>query len=334
MGRGLWGDKRAGAAQVSDISKQAAVFKQQIKDDSIGSELVADIRHQLEADDAQHNEGRDTEHLHASEVCKSEWCSRASWYRITGVPADRKEKRGNILIYREGHDIHDRIQGALWRLGRLTGEFKCLTCEHIWWDTSPEACPRCEARWLKYWEVPIEDKSIRLLGRGDGLVEGTRLGQVLLEVKSIGLGTVRIEVPGIYRDYSTGDMSLNELWMTIKRPFPAHVRQIMLYMRALGVHNCIAYYQNKWDQGQKAFHVRYLPKAIAPLIEQMEMVVDNLANDRVVRRPEWAHDETVKTCRECQYRVTCWRLEDGDVDADVQEGGGGAVPLRLFTRVR
>jgi len=330
MGGGLWRDKRKAAPKVGDITQQADAFRQQLKHDDIANELVADIRRYLEVEDAAHNEDRDTAHLHASEICKSDWCPRSSWYRITGVPADTKAKRGNVLIYREGHDIHDRHQGALWKAGRLSGEFKCLDCGLIWWATSPDSCPSCDCVHLKYWEVPIEDESIRLLGRGDGIVEGTAVGPVLLEVKSIGLGTIRIEVPGVYRDFETKEMSLYELWGAIKRPFPSHVRQIMLYMRALGLKHCIALYQNKWDQGLKAFHVRYLPNTIEPIITQCKTVVEALENGSVVRRPEWAEDEKTKACKECPYRRTCWKLgdDDGDVQDEVVSSGGGA--RRLF----
>lgn len=325
MGRSLWGNERAGAKETSDTARKAESFRQESKSADIGNQLVADIRHYLTEEGKQRDFGRDTDHLHASEICKSGWCPRASWYTITKVEPDKKGRSINPLVAREGHDIHDTIQGAIWKAGRLTGLFGCReeACGHVWWTTSPTICERCSSPFLRYLEVPVEDESIRLLGHGDGLVEGTDVGQALLEVKSVSAGTIRIEVPGLYRAFESGEMTLPQVWDAIKRPFPTHLRQINLYLRALGLRHCIVVYWCKWDQQLKGFHVRYQPHLIEDIVTGCQSVMMALDNDRVVRRPDWA-EEDHKTCKSCVYRSTCWRLDDEDVRP------AGAV--RLFTR--
>lgn len=323
MGGGLWRDVGARPPKARNAAQQTEWVKHAAKDDNI---ILNELRRQLDDQAAEHNLSRDTKHLHASEICKPGWCPRASWYRLTGVQADHSSTRQiSANVAAEGNDIHERHQTALWRLGILTGEWKCLVCRHRWWATSPESCPHCASLFIRYNEVPIEDESIHLLGRGDGLVETERRGQVLLEVKSVGLGSVRIEAPALYQRLKDGEVDLNGLWQLIRRPFPTHVRQAMLYLRARKLRTAVMLYECKWNQQLQEFAVRYTPETIEHIVDGAKAVKRALDDGGSVRRPEWA-EETAKTCTKCEFYKTCWKVSD-DV---VEEGQPAAKPVRLF----
>lgn len=323
MGGGLWRDVGKGSPQAGHSARKAAEFKRVLKEDSV---LLADIQAEVRRINEERNASRDTQHLHASEICKADWCPRATGYRITGAPAEAEAPRWNVAVYEEGHDIHDRYQRALWRLGKLQGEFGCESCGYIWWATAPKLCAECGSTFLTYLEVPIEDSSIRLIGRGDGLVD-----EGLVEVKSIGLGTIRLEVPGMYRSYTQGEVDAVKLFDSIQRPFPSHLRQIMFYLRARELRRCIVLYEYKLNQKAKEFVVRYQPHIIEEIVEQAVLVKNAAAQGKVVRRPEWA-EEGHKTCKSCVYRTTCWGVRDGNVQAG-QGAAQGEAKVRVLRRV-
>ena len=107
----------------------------------------------------------------------------------------------------EGNAIHDKWQGWLWDLGLLKGMFYCHPCENVWWDQAPEACPKCEQqRWgMRYREVPVIDEAMMLGGRADAQIPSFRppttddpTEDELVEIKSVGPGTVRYERPELF----------------------------------------------------------------------------------------------------------------------------------------
>lgn len=268
---------------------------------------------------------RDTAHLHASEMCKREWCPRASWYTLRGVQRETSEKLPSsalINIYEEGNDVHARYQKALWADGSLQGVFRCLDCMHSWWDTSPLVCGACESVHLVYDEVPIADEEIMLLGHADGIVvvEGGR--RVLLEIKTVGEGTYRLETPGLHARFQRGEITMQEMWKELTRPFPSHLKQGNLYCRALGIDTCVFIYESKAHQQQREFVVHYHPPIIADIVEKAKGVKHALETGTVVRRPEWADDEDHKVCKACPYRRTCWQLEEENVSGTVQATRG------------
>jgi hypothetical protein len=107
---------------------------------------------------------RDTEHLHPSEICKKDWCPRSSWYTIKGYERDDKPLSFQTLnIFAEGHAIHDKWQTWLTKAGVL---------EQV--------------------EVPIINEEHHLMGHADGIINDAK-GKAILEIKSVGIGTVRVE---------------------------------------------------------------------------------------------------------------------------------------------
>jgi hypothetical protein len=199
--------------------------------------------------------------LHPSDLVKRDFCKRAGYFVVTEGP--KKDDRPSLQlqsIFDEGHTIHAKWQNWIWGMGNLYGRWKCKSCEHLWWDLSPLSCPECDSSLLKYAEVPLVDDSLMIEGHSDGWVKG--LGDdFLIEIKSIGIGTIRMEEPSLL---SGNDLA--EAWKNVRRPFSTHLRQGQLYleltkrMHANGLldsypKEIVFIYELKMDQSYKEFVV-------------------------------------------------------------------------------
>lgn len=275
----------------------------------VETRILGSIQRHIVTANAQRNETRDTENLHASEMCKVDWCHRQSWYRMIGEPVTNPIKAVSpslANVFEEGHEIHDKYQGWLWQMGVLEGAWHCRACGHVWWGTAPLGCVECFSPFIEYMEVPIADPVRRIIGHADGQFTDAK-GTALLEFKSIGLGTVRMEVPGLYRTYTEKEMTLQQLWKSITRPFPSHVRQAHVYMMCTGIETMVFVYEFKANQMQKEFVIRYRPDSIADIVTKVDIVNNAIDNGKVVRRPEWA-EEDHKSCKACPYYNRCWGI--------------------------
>ena len=63
-----------------------------------------------------------------------------------------------------------------------------------------------------------------MMGHADGIV-GIDGDHVLIEIKSIGMGTLMFEDRKLYDAYVNGDKTIAEVWRDIKRPFRSHMMQ-------------------------------------------------------------------------------------------------------------
>ncbi len=186
---------------------------------------------------------RDTLHLHPSEICKKDWCPRSSWYRINGYPEPpEKLTFQKLLVFAEGHNIHEKWQS---------------------WLT--------EAGVLDQVEVPIFNEEHRIMGHADGIVKDKN-GTAVLEIKSVGVGTVRFEDYGLFAPYSRNEINLDQLWASIKHPFPSHVRQAQLYMYCLGIEEGIILYEWKATQEVKEFSIKYQPELVEPILASSSLI--------------------------------------------------------------
>ena len=272
---------------------------------------------------AYRDKDRDTLHIHPSEMAKDKWCGRQTFYRISQIPPDSDKKAHfwrTANVFEEGHDIHEKYQGWLWEMGVLEGMWKCRVCDHRWWALSPAVCNHCGSVFIEYAEVPISLPDHLIIGHGDGIVTGFEdMGlpeRVLLEIKSIGLGSVRYEVPGLYRTWKDNNESIEALWGRIKRPFPAHVRQVHTYMHdlmnRLDITTVMYIYEFKATQDFKVFTAKYNPKIAEPLLDKALKVRRARDSGKVPERPEWATDPKVEQCQECPYRGRCWGGQAGE----------------------
>ena len=198
--------------------------------------------------------------LHPSELIKDDFCVRAAYYRLIGKVIE--EDRPNLRlqsIFDEGHSVHAKWQGYLSEMGVLYGMWRTGRLEPMWGLSE-----QMNLHAATYMEVPLHDDSLRISGHSDGWVKG--LGDdFLIEIKSIGPGTIRVENPALFRN---GD--LFAAWREIRRPFPTHVRQGQLYLALANrmkdrgelesaPQEIVFIYELKADQSAKEFVVAYDP---------------------------------------------------------------------------
>lgn len=270
--------------------------------------LLPLIEEQLVFNYEERNSHRDTEHLHPSEIAKKDWCPRSSWYKITGAQASPDSTSFNRLnIFEEGHAIHHKWQTWLWQAGVLYGNWSCSFCNERWVATSPNACPGCGRNSIIYREVPIQNDQYRLLGHADGIIEDAN-GRALLEIKSVGLGTIRWENKTLYNAYASGELKFEDIWKNIKKPLASHIRQGSLYMFCTGIDTIIFIYEWKPTQEVKEFVVTYQPEVLEDVLAGCEVVIRHLDANKVPPRPDWAYDETSPGCKFCPYKKVCWKL--------------------------
>lgn len=287
---------------MSDWSQQA--FKQTL---ASRQRLLPQIQPVAAAQAEAKNSGRDTAHIHPSALASSSFCERATYYQLTDVPQSDPDRPNfqKLNIFAEGDTIHEKYQAWLYGAGILVGMWKCLLCEHRWWDKSPAACPECGRSLIKYAEVPLADPAHWLIGHADGLLEDD-LGEALLEIKSIGLGTIRHDAPNLHDAYTRGDISLDDLWDRIKRPLAPHLRQISLYMYITGVHDAIVLYEWKPQQHVKEFSVTLEMAVVQPMLDKCLSVMQSVADEELPPRPAAATSKSCSMCQYCPWKSQCW----------------------------
>lgn len=295
--------------------------------------------------------------LHPSELCKNDMCDLAVYYRVIGATALTPEPKPRFQLQRifdQGTEIHLKWQAYLTAAGLLEGNWQCpsTTCGKVFWATSPMSCPRCnhvgpptvEQRTnMIYREVHFDAEESHLIqGHADG-----KIGRRILEIKSIGVGTIRLEAPVLLAQntYKTKTILLEDgdefsdgttktfvdwdgLWKSIKRPLNSHQRQAHLYvalakLQGIDVDGVVFLYESKWNQSSKEFVVPYNASIAEPLLEKaldLKYAVDRL------RPPRCPHGG----CSECaRYEGTDHNKEprsaSDETDQERVRGDSGGV---------
>jgi hypothetical protein len=264
--------------------------------------LLGDIQRSLLSPGSRDERRSDV--LHPSEISHSDWCPRASYYRLAGRKpnADPPVTHWQMqMIFDEGHEIHRKWQERIWNLGRLSGMFYCISCQWAWYATAPSECEKCGAsrRFLKYQEVPLYNDTLRMAGHADG-IDGDNVA--LIEIKSIGVNTLRFEAPGLLKEH-TYKLNVNgrsrefldhdALWDSIRVPFPSHIRQGHFYSFLGAPRDEIFIYECKWNQRVKEMVVKYREERIAPQIDAVTRICTALQGGPIPRCP-------FDGCADCQ----------------------------------
>jgi hypothetical protein len=226
------------------------------------------------------DESRRTDVLHPSEMAGDDWCYRASYYQLLGhAPvAKRKASLTLLSVFEEGHAIHAKWQRWFYEMGVMYGKWYCKDCEEMFWGGSD-----CHEGPLEYREVPLFYEPLRIFGHSDGWLVG--LGEpLMLEVKSVGMGTLRWEAPELLIEH---DNNFEAAWKALKAPFRKHITQVQIYMKLaelLGYENvpqeAVLIYEAKPNQEAKEFVVPKSDFGITELFEAAEMIV-KAVNDKV-----------------------------------------------------
>lgn len=241
---------------------------------------------------------RRTDVLHPSEIIKKDWCLRASYFLLRGHTKIAEKPPLRLQnIFDEGHYIHAKWQSYFQEMGVLHGKFECVSCEKITWGTSPESCEHCGHHRLEYAEVTLTDDKLRIAGHTDGWVKG--LGDdCLIEIKSIGPGTLRSEAPNLLFE---ADGDFMKAWKNVRRPFGPHILQGQMYLELMNrmgneIDEIVFIYELKADQDYKEFPpikrdfelVRHIFDKAERLIE----MVDSNTEPKCSNNPG-------ETCKQC-----------------------------------
>ena len=229
-------------------------------------------------------------------------CLRAVHYRLTGAPAvPQPVSIVSQRIFDIGDEKHEWWQTQFWDMDILKGHFKCMYCKLYWEDLSPWSCPRCDSGrdFLVYKEVPFKSDIYNVVGRADA--DTTTDG--LIEIKTIGVGSIRYEAPHLVNKHGT---DWDALWRDIKNPFPSHRRQGALYCYFLDRPEITFIYDPKFvSAAPKEFVVKFDRNIVEDMLLECEEINESVIADKVPARPKWA-DKRHNTCLRCPYKKFCW----------------------------
>lgn len=247
---------------------------------------------------------RDATVIHPSEMVSKDWCPRATWHRLMGkaVPIAPVALRPN-LIFETGHDTHHKWQRWATHMGILWGKWYCPACDQsvLGWSNEIQmtGCRTWNGTHLwVYKEVPLALDSHKIGGHADGIVNPTGDESVLLEVKTIGPGTMRLL--DLLAEHESDDIS-SDRFSKITRPAPSHFRQTQIYLRLsekwkeyVGpVNRAVIVYEHKADQQVREFVITRNDKYTDPLFETAMDIVWAIDKDREVACPHGG-------CAKCQ----------------------------------
>lgn len=223
--------------------------------------------------------------VHPSEMAKKDWCERATFHRISsGVVFPESFNFTLQAIFDEGHQIHDKWQQWLRGTGELWGDWRCELCNA--WQHARAArdllCAPCALG--PHGERIPHQWHYEEVGLTSGIISGHEDGAVydrLIEIKSVGLGTLRHDAPGVLAKFYRKTVKcydLDGLWAALKQPLASHVRQANVYMylaQQMGgeygrFSQASIVYEFKPNQQSKEFSIRISDEILDPLLERLK----------------------------------------------------------------
>ncbi|MFI9271838.1 hypothetical protein ACIGXM_14125 [Kitasatospora sp. NPDC052896] len=251
-------------------------------------------------------DGRRQDVLHPSEMIKPDWCHRAAFYKLLNPPPKGPTTFVRENVFQEGHNTHAKWQKWLQEMKRLGGDWYCESCRQTFWDDeTPELCQLCSSPLLTYAEVPLNAPALTIGGKSDGYCPEDNC---LIEIKTLGLGSIRFEDPKFLAKYELemegrGQVvDLVRMWRDFRRPLPQALRQGQLYLylarhfEDLWVDRITYFYEFKPTQEAKSFTVLYDESISEPAIEGAQLITDALA----AGRPPRCNINPGGSCKNCR----------------------------------
>lgn len=251
---------------------------------------------------------RDTGHrsdvIYPSEVVKPNWCQRATYFRIVNGPVAQPTSFRMQNIFTEGNCTHEKWQAWLAEMGRLEGDWLCLGCGNLFYGLAPRSCPRCHSPRMQYRELRLRAPDLMLSGRCDGYLPNDRC---LIEIKTLGLGSLRYENPEFVARYEEKTpngtyVDLDGMWKGLRRPLGSAVKQGLLYLWlareyvGLPVERCVFLYDFKASQDTKCFTVVYDQARAERIVD----TVRQMANHVTAREVPDCPVSNTHGCRDCK----------------------------------
>jgi hypothetical protein len=249
---------------------------------------------------AQPFDERDQSYIHPSDIIKSEWCALAQYHAIKGNYVETRDKPTLRLasIFAEGHTIHAKWQNWFKDMGVLYGRWD--TPVGYTWATSKDIVG---VNNKVYKEVPLRSDKHMMRGHADGWIKG--LGDdCLIEIKSIGTGTIRMEMPALMAQY---DNDIDVVWKNIRTPLRSHQLQGQIYLHLCHLmvetgdlktapNEIVFIYELKANQEYKEFVIKYNPEYTAELFDKALDVAWAVNNNR----PPVCNIDPEKGCKRCE----------------------------------
>lgn len=212
--------------------------------------------------------------LHPSAMVSPTWCHRASYFHLLGhEPAPRPITLNQHMIFAEGHRIHEVWQDVFKDMGTLYGMWEIVETGATYWGFASDHNDKYT---VKYREVPLDNEDLMITGHADGWLVG--FGEpLLLEVKSIGIGSMRYYSPGLVK----ADSDFAAAWKAIETPFESHISQVQLYLKLLELsgheatpQEAVIIYESKVNQEVKEFVIRKDSWGINHILDAAKMIVE------------------------------------------------------------
>jgi hypothetical protein len=139
-------------------------------------------------------------------------------------------------------------------------------------------------------------------GHADGWIKG--LGDdCLIEIKSIGTGTIRMEMPALMAQYNN---DIDVVWKNIRTPLRSHQLQGQVYLHLCHLmleegslpsapDEIVFIYELKANQEYKEFVVKYNPEYTAEIFDKAHDVAWAAENNR----PPVCNLDPEKGCKRC-----------------------------------
>lgn len=259
--------------------------------------------------------------IHPSEMARDDWCPRQTFYRIRDTRAGQEvldTERFSMVtenIFAEGHSIHAKWQGWLREMGILHGIWQCMECDlkSETMEGPPATCWYCGSFSHEYREVPMTAEDTHMIvGHADGYIPDL---DCLIEIKSIGLGTLRMDVPELLRRHTalTPDgrkiPDLDAIWRALEAPLEPHVRQAQIYLwlaklAGLDAHRMVFLYEFKSNQQVKEFTILPDPAILEPMLASALDIRDAVEYGPEI--PDRAHAKNSTPCKKCPFADECW----------------------------
>ena len=259
--------------------KPTGKLKDFLKAGSVNSRVLTAVERYVIA--LPEDTSRRSDVLHPSAIIKDDWCHRASYFQLIGFPPPpTKITLSKKRIFKIGHDIHSAWQDIFSDMEKLWGLWECNGCKSRNTALSTDegfasVCDDCNESY-SYKEVPLFYEPLRIAGHADGILVGFD-DPLLLEIKSIGVGTFRFEAPQLFNEHNG---NFDDMWKALNAPFMSHIKQAQLYMKLaelIGLpyqpDEALFLYENKANQGLKEFVVPKSDFGIAHILEDAATLI-------------------------------------------------------------
>jgi len=225
-----------------------------------------------------------------SEMARSEWCPRATYYRMSGLPEPASSNSFALdNVFSEGNRIHSKWQGWLAKTGDLWGDWYCASCDTRVNNSLIPDNARYEG-FSPYWtddhlheweykEVTLKSTTQMISGHADGALYKENC---LIEIKSMGIGTFRFEAPNILKDntYEVNGKKITDIegmWKSIHRPLMSHVKQGNIYLHmaqemGMPFDRIVFLYEFKANQQVKEFLISKSDDVLEPLLDTARQI--------------------------------------------------------------